>query len=229
MSSDILLWVGAIQKLNLELSQEHGEGGTWEPCCYRTRVNSLVGSAVHKQPLIHREGMAVNPLPHWRSLLSGGLCDWAKVICWQNRSMCENMSWKNPVPISICVILFMVKGSQGGAVIAVWGGSDITLRASESVGTYFRCIWLPNVSSSFFSTEIEKSPVAFDHAKFKVKCQSQPCPMLFKSSQWFIMLTVVYYLHLILAIDGHWWLREKFQKFSKSILYTSSLQARAGR
>jgi len=47
---------------------------------------------------------------------------------------------KEPCPqINMCH-LFMVKGSQGGAVIAVWGGSDITLQASESVGTYFRCI-----------------------------------------------------------------------------------------
>jgi len=70
----------------------------------------------------------------------------------------------------------MVKGSQGGAVIAVWGGSDITLQASESVDTYFRCIWLPNVSSSLFSTEIEKSPVTFDRAKFqRVKVNHVPC------------------------------------------------------
>lgn len=205
------------------LSQEHGEWGTWELCCYRTRVKSLVGSAVHKQPLIHREGMAVNPLPHWRSLLSGGLCDWAKVICWQNRSMCENMSWRNPVPKSICVILFMVKGSQGGAVIAVWGGSDITLWASESIGTYFRCIWLPNVSSSFFFHWDRKISCLFWSCQIQSvkvsnsKCQSQPCPMPCQAQ------SMIYYAHcrLILTSNScYWWslmierkIAEIFQKY----------------
>lgn len=123
MSSDTLRWVETIQKLNLEILPQHGRRrdlGTvlsWDQGIFISRISYAQST--------WRGCMDANPLPCQTPERSGGLCNRAKLICWQNRSMCENMSWRNPVPKSIRDILFMVKGSWGGAAIAVRGGSDI--------------------------------------------------------------------------------------------------------
>lgn len=126
MSSDTLRWVETIQKLNLEVLPQHirrrdlGTVLSWDQGVFISRISCAQSSIT-----TWKECMDANPLPCQTPERSGGLCDRAKLICWQNRSMCENMSWRNPVLKSIRDILFMVKGSRGGAAMAVWGGSDI--------------------------------------------------------------------------------------------------------